>query len=42
MKWFEMIQTGLPGTALSAFVGPLMLSVPDLIKLNTNLLPKVI
>ena len=25
VKWFEMIQLGLPSTALSAFVGPLNL-----------------
>ena len=29
-----MVQTGLPGTALSAFVGPLRLSFSDLTKLN--------
>ena len=26
IKWFEMIQTGLPMTALSSFVGPFRLS----------------
>lgn len=26
LKWFEMMQTGLPVTALSAFVGPLRLT----------------
>lgn len=26
LKWFEMVQTGLPMTALSAFFGPLRLS----------------
>lgn len=25
LKWFEMVQTGLPSTVLSAFVGPLRL-----------------
>ena len=25
LKWFEMVQTGLPMCALSAFVGPLRL-----------------
>jgi ubiquinone biosynthesis protein COQ4 len=27
VKWFEMIQLGLPSTALSAFVGPVNLLV---------------
>ena len=29
-----MVQTGLPGTALSAFVGPARLGLGDLAKLN--------
>ncbi len=42
VKWFEMVQTGLPGTALSAFAGPLMLSGASLVRLNVEYLPLVL
>ena len=40
LKWVEMVQTGLPMTALSAFVGPLALpSIADHYILATRVIP---
>jgi len=39
LKWFEMVQTGLPMTALSALVGPLRLSGAELDVLGRHLVP---
>ena len=33
VKWFEMVQLGLPSTTLSAFVGSLMLTCDEKNKL---------
>jgi len=46
VKWFEMIQLGLPSAALSAFVGPLNLvgrgQLGELDKLARTYLPHVL
>lgn len=39
LKWFEMVQTGLPVAALSALAGPLRLSHADARTLARDLLP---
>jgi len=39
VKWLEMVQTGLPMTALSAFLGPLRLSCRDSRILSVELIP---
>ena len=39
LKWFEMVQTGLPVAALSALAGPLRLSPADARTLARDLLP---
>jgi ubiquinone biosynthesis protein COQ4 len=39
LKWFEMVQTGLPVAALSALAGPLRLSPADARVLARDLLP---
>ena len=39
VKWFELLQTGLPLCAISSFFGPLRLSWSDLYHLNTQLIP---
>lgn len=46
VKWYEMIQIGLPSTALSAFFGPLNLllvqrDLGQLQKLNSVYLPHI-
>ena len=42
VKWFEMVQTGLPSSALASFVGPLSLSFVQNRKLFTEYLPHVL
>ena len=46
VKWFEMIQLGLPSAALAAFVGPLNLlgrgELGELDKLTRTYLPHVL
>eukprot|EP00640_Fibrocapsa_japonica_P004945 CAMPEP_0113943430 /NCGR_PEP_ID=MMETSP1339-20121228/23650_1 /TAXON_ID=94617 /ORGANISM="Fibrocapsa japonica" /LENGTH=210 /DNA_ID=CAMNT_0000948293 /DNA_START=59 /DNA_END=691 /DNA_ORIENTATION=+ /assembly_acc=CAM_ASM_000762 len=39
LKWFEMVQTGLPVAALSALVGPLQLSAEERSRLRIEYLP---
>lgn len=39
LKWFELVQTGLPVCALSAFVGPLRLPRDERRTLMTQYLP---
>ncbi|KAF2076021.1 hypothetical protein CYY_002681 [Polysphondylium violaceum] len=39
VKWLEMIQTGLPSTALSSFVGPLSVSWQDKKELINDMIP---
>eukprot|EP01016_Furgasonia_blochmanni_P050497 TRINITY_DN7813_c0_g1_i3.p1 TRINITY_DN7813_c0_g1~~TRINITY_DN7813_c0_g1_i3.p1 ORF type:complete len:258 (-),score=27.44 TRINITY_DN7813_c0_g1_i3:158-931(-) len=42
VKWFEMIQFGFPSTAMSAYVGPLMLQPNDMKLLVKDHIPKII
>jgi hypothetical protein len=47
VKWYEMIQLGLPSTALSAFFGPLNLiavkrDVGEFQKLTTIYIPHIL
>ncbi|KAJ1558314.1 Ubiquinone biosynthesis protein [Nowakowskiella sp. JEL0078] len=39
LKWFEMVQTGLPVASLSAFVGPLRLSMEERGRLFSEYVP---
>jgi ubiquinone biosynthesis protein COQ4 len=39
LKWFEMVQTGLPMCALSAFVAPLRLPPHEMLSLVTTYIP---
>jgi len=39
VKWLELLQTGLPVCALSAFVGPLRLNCKDIRLLTVHMLP---
>ena len=41
LKWFELVQTGLPVSALSAFVGPAALAAADRRDLRERILPWV-
>ena len=42
VKWFEMIQTGLPMTSYASFVGPLRLRPSAYFKLQFEYLPMII